>query len=112
MKRLRPLTAIVAAILALSGIATADDGEITNKRMSDEKDVPDELTSLPALEDLTPEAEHAFTGLMGFYVPMQGANGETGDLLGTDVDKDPRSDYNIDDVLVETLDVAKPLINV
>jgi hypothetical protein len=41
---------------------------------------------------------------------MQGANGATGDAL--DPAKDPRIYYDIDGLEVETLEVAKPLINV
>jgi hypothetical protein len=112
MKRLKTLTVAMAAVFALSGAVCADDGEITNKRMSDEKDVPDAVADLPEVFGITPEAEHAFTGMMGFYVPMQGANGATGELLADDPEKDPRDYYNIDGDFVETLEVAKPLVNV
>ena len=72
MKRLKALTVAMAAVLALSGAVCADDGEITNKRMADEKDVPSFSGEVSAH---VPEAEHAFTGMMGFYVPMQASSG-------------------------------------
>jgi hypothetical protein len=109
MKRLKALTAVMAAVFAFSSAISADDGEITNKRLSDEKDVPAFSGEVSAH---VPEAEHAFTGMMGFYVPMQASSGATLGALPEVGKDDPRDYYNIDGNLVETLDVAKPLINV
>ncbi|NNK98205.1 MAG: hypothetical protein HKO88_04085, partial [Xanthomonadales bacterium] len=108
MKRLRCLASLLAALtLALTGIVSADDGQINNKSMSQTIKVPvfdDDLVN-----DKLSEAEHAFTGFMKFYVPAQQASGAP---AGKDVE-DGLIPYNdIEENLVEALDVARPLINV
>ena len=93
---------IVPALLLAWTAASADDGEITNKRMTG-GNTDNQLTVLPedVLEDVS-HAEHAFTDMMKFYVPSQAASGLPG----------PVEYYNVDGNLVETLGVAKPLVNV
>jgi len=89
-------------------LAAADDGQKVLKQMTGGS-IDNQLEVLP--EDIGIPAsyvEHAFTNHMTFYVPMQSASGATGDALVNDAD----DYYNIDDVLVETLEVAKPLVNV
>jgi hypothetical protein len=54
------------------------------------------------VNEALPVSDHAFTDWMKFYVPSQAASG----LIG------PIEYLNIDEALVETLEVAKPLINV
>ena len=99
------LFAILAAVAAvpLAGTpAAADDGEKVLKRMTGGS-IDNQLNVLP--EDVglhVSEAEHVFTEMMKFYVPAQRADGSLTSL-----------DYsNIDGGLVETLEVAKPLVNV
>ncbi|MGD8498082.1 MAG: hypothetical protein PVG82_04195, partial [Chromatiales bacterium] len=109
----KALSFICAALLvwAAGPPALADDGAIINKSMSRTiQSLPDYGQDI--VNDKLPEAEHAFTDMMGFYVPMQAASGATGDQLADPEKGDPRDYYNIDDVLVETLPVAKPLVNV
>ena len=101
----RVLALMCVAALAATG-AAADDGEITNKSMSRTIQLPDGLM-VPS--HYVPEAEHAFTDMMGFYVPMQAASGAT-DF--TNAEMNPAEYYNIDGDLVEELPVAKPLVNV
>lgn len=94
------VTAIAAA--ALVGLpAVADDGERVSKRMTGGS-IDNQLNVLPGDVGLhISEAEHAFTQMMQFYVPSQAAD-------GTQI---PIDYNNIDGNLVETLDVAKPLVN-
>ena len=93
---------IVPALLLAWTAASADDGEITNKRMTGGS-IDNQLTVLPAdvFEEVS-HAEHAFTDMMKFYVPSQAASG----LL------EPVEYYDVDDGYRETLTVAKPLVNV
>ncbi len=107
MKRLKFFTVtLTTLVFALCGAAGADDGEMNNKSMS-------KTIKVPAFDDdivneTLPEAEHAFADFMKFYVPAQQASGapageaEDGDIVYN----------NIDELEVERLDVAKPLINV
>lgn len=97
---------LIGLVLGIS--AFADDGAITNKSMSRTIKLPDYGQEI--VNNKLPEAEHAFTDMMGFYVPMQAASGATGDALGDE--NDPRVYYDIDEDFVETLPVAKPLVNV
>jgi len=107
--RSKLLPLCIAALLAgASAAAVADDGQKVVKRMTGGS-IDNQLEVLP--EDIglhVSEVEHAFTNHMTFYVPMQSASGATGDNLVNDAD----DYYNIDDELVETLEVAKPLVNV
>jgi len=93
----------MAILVVMAGAPSiADDGEQTLKRMTGGS-IDNQLNVLP--EDVglhVSEAEHAFTDMMTFYVPSQAASG-----LLTPVDYN-----NVDLVLVETLEVAKPLVNV
>lgn len=90
-------TGALAALTALAlGVppAVADDGEQTRKRMShDAKD---------STQPIVPDAEHAFVGMMKFYVPAQMASGGAapGDYL------------NADGALVGNRTLAKPLVGV
>lgn len=93
---------IAALVGGTSAAAVADDGEQTLKRMTG-GNIDNQLTVLP--EDVglhISETEHAFTDYMKFYVPSQAANGLLVDAIYNDVDGN----------LVETLTVAKPLVNV
>ncbi len=100
----RALSFVSAALLtcAAGTPAFADDGEQTLKRMTGGS-IDNQLTVLP--EDVglhVSEAEHAFTDMMKFYVPARRRA-----VLLTPVE------YNdVDLNLVETLEVAKPLVNV
>ena len=75
--------------------------------------VAEDETEEEAWHDDVPEAEHAFTDMMGFYVPMQAASGATefpatsggGQLIN------PTEYYHIDDALVETLLVAAAVLD-
>lgn len=92
---------VLLLVLSSSGVF-ADDGEKTLKRMTGGS-IDNQLNVLP--EDIglqVSEAEHAFTDMMKFYVPAQAASG----LLT------PIEYNNIDLAFVETLEVAKPLVNV
>ena len=68
----RVLALMCVAVLAATG-AVADDGAITNKSMSRTIQLP--VYDQDIVNDAVPEAEHAFTDMMGFYVPMQAASG-------------------------------------
>jgi hypothetical protein len=103
-----------ALITGASATAIADDGTKVLKRMNGGS-TGNQLTVLP--EDVgqhVSEAEHAFTDMMKFYVPMQAASGATGDDLGELATEkaDPRDYYDIGEEWVETIPVAKPLVNV
>ncbi|MEJ2456179.1 MAG: choice-of-anchor O protein [Candidatus Thiodiazotropha sp.] len=90
---------LTIAMLLASTPVLADDGELTSKNISRNS----KLTVEPeALGLHTAEAEHAFIDMMKFYVPSQAASGQLTPI-----------DYNnIDENLVETLEVAKPLVSV
>jgi hypothetical protein len=100
MKPQSLISALLVSSLLLVGMTTsADDGEKTLKSMSRNASVtvtPEEV-GVP-----TSEAEHAFTDMMKFYVPSQAASG----LIA------PVDYINADGGAVETLIVAKPLVNV
>ena len=91
MKRLRFIIFLLTALaFALSGAVGADDGAITNKSMSKNIHVP--TFEQDVVNEQIPEAEHAFTDFMKFYVPAQKASGEllpilmTGGIAYCDID--------------------------
>jgi hypothetical protein len=94
------MSAALASSLILAAItASADDGEQVLKSMSHNA----QLTVQPEeVGVLTSEAEHAFTDMMKFYVPAQQASGTVESVIYN----------NADGATVETLPVAKPLVNV
>jgi hypothetical protein len=90
--------------------AFADDGAITNKSMSRTiNDLPDFGQDI--VNNKLPEAEHAFTDMMGFYVPSQAASGLLTPIAYCDIDNQPAPGADCENA-VETLEVAKPLVNV
>lgn len=99
----------------ICGAAGADDGAINNKSMSKNITIPD-FTD-PEITTVLPEAEHAFTSMMGFYVPAQQASGapageaEDGLIPYCNIDNQPEPGQPCTAPL-ESLDVAKPLVNV
>jgi len=113
MKQLRTLTTVLAAVLLLASLAIApalaDDGVNNNKSMSKNIKVPD-FGQGGKINEQTSEAEHAFTDFMKFYVPAQEASGAPASE-GT-ADEGFVVYNNVDEVFVEKLPVAKPLINV
>ena len=95
---MKVLSFAIALMLASTPVL-ADDGAITSKSMSRNA----KLTVEP--EDIglhVAEAEHAFIDMMKFYVPSQAASGE---LVAIDYD-------DREEALIETLEVAKPLVSV
>jgi hypothetical protein len=90
------LGAALATVVALAAsTASADDGALLRRSVS---------SASGQTENPEPEAEHAFTAVMNFYVPAQTADGELlgeGGLVYATVDSE--SDY--------TTDIAKPLVN-
>jgi len=103
------MTIMLASSLLLVGItSSADDGEINNKSMSKTINVPD--FDQDVVNEALPVSDHAFTDWMKFYVPAQQASGAPASD-GT-VDEGFVVYNNIDEVFVEKLPVAKPLINV
>ena len=125
MKRLRFITLLTTVLaFALSCVAGADDGAITNKSMSKNINVP--IFDQSVVNEQVSEAEHAFTDFMKFYVPAQKASGELladtedGGIVYCDIDgqlvqdNEPNNEEDkecLNDP-VETLGVAKPLVNV
>jgi len=114
MKLFKYLCAI--ALTAVTSVAAADDGAITNKNMSRTIQVP--TFDQPIVNDAVSEAEHAFTDMMGFYVPGQDASGapaggvEPPEIYYCDIDSaDSSADCDSASAL-EVLEVAKPLVNV
>jgi hypothetical protein len=105
--RSKLLPLCMAALLSgAGGLAVADDGLINNKNMTNTINLPTFAQDI--VNAKVPEAEHAFTELMKYYVPAQAASGApAGDAADGLIEY-----YNIDDVLVEELSVAKPLVNV
>ncbi len=104
-KKVLKILLVLFVALTIVTTALADDGFLTRKSMSYEP-----VSSVGGYVD---EAEHAFIAQMKFYVPMQAASGATGDALAATADKaDPREYYNVDEELVETRDLAKPLVGV
>jgi len=105
---------VASALLTLSLLipgmpASADDGAITNKSMSRTIALPDFEQEI--VNEKIPEAEHAFTDMMGFYVPSQRASGLLEPIDYCDVDNQPASGEDCTNP-VETLEVARPLVNV
>ena len=94
---------LVPVLLLACMTASADDGEKTLKEMT-VGNVDPQLAVTPG-EVGAPyaDAEHAFIDMMKFYVPAQAANGTP--FLPLDY-------LNVEDQLVETLTVAKPLVSV
>ena len=84
-----------AVLLSSAGAVIADDGEKVSKSMSHDGNAD-------VFEPYTLENEHAFVDMMEFYVPTQGSNG-----LVAPVDY-----YNVDEALVDTRELAKPLVGV
>lgn len=103
MKSRRAVAVLGIAALAVSVAtsAAADDGLKVMKTLSDRD---------PVLAGYVDEAEHAFTGMMKFYVPAQAANGvlyaetEAGGLPYFYDDGNEEAD--------ETRGLAKPLVSV
>ncbi len=83
---------VIVTLITITAVL-ADDGYLVRKSMSH---------GGQQTTDYPPEAEHAFIGMMKFYVPTQAANGTVG----------PIEYKNVDDVVVEERDHAKPLIGV
>ena len=105
--RSKLLPLCMAALLSgAGGLAVADDGAINNKNMTKTIQSAD-LQPGHRQSRKVPEAEHAFAEMMKFYVPAQAASGAP----AGDAADGPIEYYNIDDVLVEELVVAKPLVN-
>lgn len=86
---------LIASTLVLGiGQALADDGELVRKSMSKENGSASITTHVP-------EAEHAFTDMMKFYVPAQKSDGTVTPV-----------EYRLSDgTLHETRDKVKPLIS-
>ena len=104
------LLATSAAFLAGSAATSfADDGAITNKSMSRTINLPDYGQDI--VNNAVPEAEHAFTDMMGFYVPSQAASGLVEPIPYCDIDNQPAPGEDCTNP-VEELVVAKPLVNV
>ena len=105
--------AFVSGVLLTCTVATpalADDGAITNKDMSRTINLPDFGQDI--VNNAVPEDEHAFTDMMGFYVPAQAASGEVLESIAyCDIDNTPAPGEDCTNA-VEELTVAKPLVNV
>ncbi|MDQ2090859.1 choice-of-anchor O protein [Marimonas arenosa] len=104
MRRKTLLLCTTAALLLGTSIPIyADDGDKVLKRLTG-GNIDNQLTVLP--EDVfgghIAEAEHAYTDVLKFFVPTQRASGL----------QEPVEYYDIDENLVETLEQAKPLVNV
>jgi hypothetical protein len=104
MRLLKKPVALCCAIVLTATIAPAafaDDGYLVRKSMShegSEKLPPGQTNKFPV------ENEHAFIQMMKFYVPIQQANGT---VLDEGVDY-----LNIDEEVVDTRTLAKPLVGV
>ena len=113
MKLRTMMSTMMASSLLLAGLTTgpalADDGAITNKDMSRTINLPDFGQDI--VNDAVPEDEHAFTDMMGFYVPAQAASGLVGPIAYCDIDNTPAPGEDCTNA-VEELEVAKPLVNV
>jgi hypothetical protein len=92
----RVLVLTCVALAATTG-ALADDGALVRKSMA-----PSPGTAPAVPDGYTAEAEHAFIQMMKFYVPIQAANGTVA----------PTDYFNVDEELVDTRDLAKPLVGV
>ena len=97
------------ALLLASSPAFSDDGAITNKDMSRTINLPDFGQDI--VNNAVPEDEHAFTDMMGLYVPAQAASGLVGPIAYCDIDNTPEPGEDCVNA-VEELAVAKPLVNV
>ena len=108
----RVFVAVCIVAMAAAG-AGADDGAITNKSMSRTIQLPeyDMWPDLLVPSHHVPEAEHAFTDMMGFYVPAQAASGLVDPIEYCNVDNQPAPGEDCTNP-VETLEVARPLVNV
>ena len=94
---------LVPAMLLAWTTASADDGDKTLKEMT-VGNVDPQLAVTPGEVGVPyADAEHAFIDMMKFYVPAQAANGTP--FLPLEYD-------NVEETLVETLAVAKPLVSV
>jgi hypothetical protein len=92
------------------GPVAADDGAITNKSMS--RTIQEPTFDQDIVNNAVPEDEHAFTDMMGFYVPAQAASGLQLDSIAyCDIDNAPEPGEDCANA-VEELTVAKPLVNV
>lgn len=109
MKRRRFMTIMLAAVMAVGGTALADDGAMTNKSMTRTIKVPEFGQAI--VDGALSEAEHAFTDMMGFYVPAQAASGLVGPIAYCDKDNEPLPGEDCTNA-AEELEVAKPLVNV
>ncbi|MDX1698047.1 MAG: choice-of-anchor O protein, partial [Thiohalobacterales bacterium] len=94
-------------------LALADDGAITNKSMSRTIEPPLIDYGQAIVNAKVRETEHAFTDMMGFYVPAQAASGlvYVDGIPYCDIDNQPAPGEDCTSP-VETLEVAKPLVNV
>ena len=109
MKVFRLICAI--ALTAVTSVAAADDGAITNKSMSRTIEPPAIDYGQNIVNDKVREDEHAFTDMMGFYVPAQLASGLVEPIAYCDIDNTPAPGEDCTNP-VEELAVAKPLVNV
>ncbi len=110
MKIFTVASAVLASTLLLAGMpASADDGAITNKSMS--RTIQGPVFDQEVVNNALPEDEHAFTDMMGFYVPAQAASGLVGPIAYCNIDNTPESGEDCTNA-VEELEVAKPLVNV
>jgi hypothetical protein len=97
------------AVFLVSTSSFSDDGAITNKSMSRTIQIP--TFEQQIVNEAIPESEHAFTDMMGFYVPAQAASGLVGPVAYCDIDNTPAPGEDCANA-VEELEVAKPLVNV
>ena len=112
MKLLPVVSAALALSLSLVGFpASADDGAITNKSMSQTIEPPAIDYGQDIVNNAVREDEHAFTDMMGFYVPAQAASGLVEPIAYCDIDNTPAPGADCTNA-VEELTVAKPLVNV
>jgi hypothetical protein len=104
---------LMASLIVTSLPAFADDGAKVLKRISPRES--------DAAADHPAEAEHVFTNMLKFYVPMQRASGEvfSGDavpeqgVLDENGDDPAPFEYrNVDGTVVDTRYLAKPLVDV
>ncbi len=77
------------ALTAVTSVAAADDGAITNKSMSRTIEPPAIDYGQDIVNDKVREDEHAFTDMMGFYVPAQLASGLIEPIAYCDIDNTP-----------------------
>ena len=109
MKLLPVVSAALTLSLLLVGFpASADDGAITNKDMSRTIQEPTFDPSYNIPDDVVPEDEHAFTDMMGFYVPAQAASGLVEPIAYCDIDNTPEPGEDCTNP-VEELEVASRL---